>query len=104
MDLGFSGKAFGNLVILMVLLALVAIALITTVAKKRGIDISSNRFQLKLGISCLIICLVPFLFTDRPFLVKIIILLIGLAGGIANFFVIDRMQKFLKDKFIDKKK
>lgn len=100
MELGFSGEAFGHLLLLSVFIALVVIALIFIIAKKRGVDVTSNRFQLKVGISCLIIFgIIPLFFTNDTLITKIIISILGLAGGIANFFAVDKIGRVLKDRF-----
>ena len=100
MELGFSGEAFGHLVLLMVFIALVVIALVFIIAKRRGVDVTSNRFQLKVGIYCLIIFfIIPLFFTSLPLVPKIIISILALAGGLANFFAMDRIGKILKDRF-----
>ena len=105
MKLGFSGHAFDNLLLLSVIVMIIVQVLVNIIAKKRGVDIKSSRFQLRLGLCCgIIFVIIPGLFSDLPIEDKIIASTLALAGGIANFFAVGRMQKLFKERFIDKKK
>jgi hypothetical protein len=99
MKLGFSGEAFGNLLVLLCLIMIAVICLIFFVSYRRGIDITRHQFPLSVGIGCLIIfCIIPFWFSDLSIKWKIIGTILGLSGGIGNYFVIDRMQRAIRER------
>jgi len=105
MKFGFSGDAFGNLIILLTVTALIVIGMIFIIAKKRGVDVTTRSFQLRVGISCgIIFILIPLWFSDLSIKPKIIVTILGLAVGIGNYFAIDRLQKVLREQLGDKKK
>lgn len=104
MKFGFSGEAFGNLIVLDTIIALAIGGIIFIVAHKRGIDVTTRRFQLMLMVSCaLILIIIPLWLTDITIKWKAIITVAGFAAGIGNYFVIDRMQRVLRERLGDKK-
>jgi|SRR5208337_746549 len=104
MKFGFSGEAFGNLIVLNAFLGLILGGIIFIIAHKRGIDITTRRFQLTVGISLLfMLVVIPLLLSDASVKWKIIIAIAALAGGIGNYFGVDMMQRILRGKFGDKK-
>ena len=99
MKLGFSGEAFGNLLVLLCLIMIAVICLIFVVSYRRGIDITRHRFALPVGIGCLIIFIIfPFWLSDLSAMWKIIGTILGLSGGIGNYFAIDRMQRAIRKR------
>ena|SRR5208283_3474688 len=105
MKFGFSGEAFGNLIVLDTIIALVLGGIFFVVAHKRGIDVTTCRFQLTLLVSCaLILIIIPLWLTDISIKWKAILTVAGFAAGIGNYFAIDRMQRVLRERLGDKKK
>jgi predicted RND superfamily exporter protein len=99
MKLGFSGEAFGNLLVLLCLIMIAVICLIYFVSYRRGIDITRNRFVLPFGIGSLIIfCIIPFWFSDLTIKAKIIGTILIISGGIGNYFAIDKMQRAIRER------
>jgi len=105
MKFGFSGEAFGNLLVLLVFIALIIVGVIFIIAHKNGVDVTQRMFQLKVGISgAIIFVIVPLCLSDLTIEWKIIGSIAALAAGIGNYFAVDRLQQVLKEKLGDKKK
>ena len=105
MKLGFSGEGFANLLTMSGLLGTLLVLVIFYVAHRRGIDVRSRRFQFKVLSGILLVFLViPLWFSDLDVLWKLIATIVPLGAGLANYFAIDKMQKVLKDRFVDKKR
>ncbi len=105
MKFGLSGEAFGNLLVLLVCIALIIAGIIFVIAHKHGIDVTQRRFQLRVGISgVMIFVIVPLCLSDLSIAWKIIGLIASLAAGIGNYFAIDRIQQVLREQLQDKKK
>lgn len=105
MKLGFSGEAFGNLILLMAIIVLIVVGIIFFIAHKKGIDVTARSFQLKVGmVSLIIFGVIPFLLTDSTINTKIIGTILALCIAIANYFAIDKMQQKIREHFGDKKK
>ena len=99
MELGFSGEAFSNLLVLSCFIGVVAIFAISYIAKKRGIDANSSRFVLKLGLGfSIIFVVIPLCLSDLSVGDKILASTLALAAGVANFLAIERMKKVFKNK------
>jgi hypothetical protein len=104
MKLGFSGEAFGNLLVLNAFIVIIIVFVAIWIALKRGINIYSTRFQLGLLFGCvLIFCIVPLLLSDLAIKWKIIAAIAALSGGLANFLGTGIMQKTVKEQ-LDKRK
>jgi hypothetical protein len=105
MTLGLSGEAFGNLLVLLAFMALLIVGIIFIIAHKNGIDVTRRGFQLKVGISgIMIFVIVPLCLSDISIEWKIIGSIASLGVGIGNYFAIDQMQWVLKGQFGKKKK
>ena len=99
MKLGFSGEAFGNLLVISGITGIAIMIVIFILAYKRGIDITKHRFALSLVISYGIMFVVaPFWLSDLSVKWKIIGTSLMLAAGIGNYFAIDRMQRAIRKR------
>jgi uncharacterized membrane protein YidH (DUF202 family) len=99
MTIGFSGEAFGNLLVLLTLIGIVFCAIIFYVAHKKGIDVTAQKFQLRVlvGIGSVMIIL-PLCLSDLSFASKVIGSFLAMFGALVNYFGIDRLQNIIKKK------
>lgn len=99
MKFGFSGEAFGNLLVISSFLGIIACAIIFYAAHKKGIDVTSQKFQLKvlIGIGSLLIIL-PLCLSDLSVTSKFFGSFFAMGGALANYFGIDKLQKIIKRK------
>ena len=105
MKLGFSGEGFANLLTLSTLTGALLVFVIFFIAYKRGIEVTSSRFQIKVIVAVVFLFIViPLWFSDLDILWKFIATIVPSAVGAANYFAIDKMQKYLRDHFGDKNK
>jgi len=100
MKLGLSGEAFGNLLVVGGLIGLIICAIIFYIAHKRGIDVTTHAFQLRVlfGFGCVFVVF-PLWLSDLSIEGKIVGSSLAMAGGLANYYGIDRLQKIAKEKF-----
>lgn len=104
MKFGFSGEAFGNLLVLSAFILIIVMGLIFFMAHKRGVDVTKHRFALTVGVCSIIFFgVLPFWLSDLSLKDKIVGTILMLAVGIGNYFAIDRMQRSLRGKFGDKR-
>lgn len=104
MEIGFSGEAFGNLLVLNALILVLFVPLIFYVSHRRGIDITTRRFQLTVGVICLIVfVVVPLLLSDLSIKWKIIASILSVSAGIGNYFAVCGTEQIIK-KHLWKKK
>lgn len=103
MTIGFSGEAFGNLLVLLTFIGIILCAIIFYVAHKKGVDVTKQKFQLRvlIGIGSVLIIL-PLCLSDLSGTSKIIGSILAMAGALANYFGIDRLQKVIKERFTNK--
>jgi hypothetical protein len=105
MKFGFSGEAFGNLLILSAIIMVIVMSTACFIAHKRGVDVTTHRFGLTLLIGCAIIFIViPFWLTDLTIKDKILGTILMFAFGFGNYFAIDRKQRRVWKEMADKKK
>ncbi len=99
MNIGFSGEAFGNLLVLATFVGIIVCAIIFYVAHKKGVDVTTQKFQLRVlvGIGSVLI-IFPLCLSDLSPASKIIGSFLSMAGALANYFGIDRLQKLIKKK------
>ena len=100
MKLGFSGEAFGNLLVISTLVGIISCAIIFFVAHKKGIDVTTHKFQLRVlfGIGCILIIL-PLCLSDLSVISKIIGSFFAMTGALANYFGVGKLQQLVKKKF-----
>jgi hypothetical protein len=100
LKLGFSGEAFSNLLVTLTLLGIISCAIIFFVAHRKGIDVTTHKFQLRvlIGIGCILIVL-PLCLSDLDVISKIIGSFFAMTGALADYFGIDRLQQLIKRKF-----
>lgn len=94
MEFGLSGEAFHNLFVASGVAGIGVMSLIMLIAKRRGVNISSHRFIVTLGMIILLIFVgIPFSLTPEfsP-LQKVGLIGFMLAVGIFHYFAMDRMQ------------
>ena len=100
MSIGFSGEAFGNLLVLSTFVGIFACAIIFYVAHKKGIDVTTQTFQLRVLVGIgLVLIILPLCLSDLNGLSKVIGSFFALSGALANYFGIDRLQKIIKERF-----
>jgi hypothetical protein len=105
MKFGFSGEAFGNLLVLSALVLIAVEGVIFFIAHKKGVDVTKHRFALTVGVSGIVIfAVIPLWFSDLSVKPKIIVTIAALAVGLGNYFAIDRLQKALREQLGDRKK
>ena len=105
MRLGFSGEAFGNLLLLLGMGMLIFITTVSIVAHKKGINVTEKKFMLTLSMgAATIFVVIPLWLTELLFKDKIVISTIATLVGLANYYAIDRTQRALREHFGDKKK
>lgn len=105
MKIGFSGEGFANLITLLTFAAILFYSIFYFIAYKRGINVTSRRFQFKVLTSIVFIfIIIPLWFSDLDVLWKLIATIVPLTAGLLNYFAIDKMQKFLRRTLIDKNK
>jgi hypothetical protein len=105
MKFGFSGEAFGNLMIIGAVIGVLIIFLTSYIAHKRGVDVTTHRFGLTLLIGCAIIFgIIPLWLTKLAVKEKLIVTILAFAFGFCNYFVIDRKQRRVWKEMADKKK
>ena len=100
MKLGFSGEAFGNLLVISTLVGIIACVIIFFVAYKKGKDVTTHKFQLRVlfGIGSILIIL-PLCLSDLSVISKIIGSFFAMTGALANYFGIGKLQQLVKKKF-----
>jgi len=99
MKFGFSGEAFGNLLVLSSFVAAIVISAVVIIAYKRGVDVEKHSFALPLLVSCIFIFIIlPFWLSDLSITWKMIGTFLMLCGGLGNYFAIDRMQRMLRKR------
>ena len=99
MKFGFSGEAFGNLLVLSCLVASIVIIVVVIIAYKRGIAVEKHSFGLTLLLSCgFVFVILPFWLSDLSITWKMIGTFLMLCGGLGNYFAIDRMQRMLRKR------
>lgn len=104
MNIGFSGEAFGNLLILSAIISLVGGLIVFIVAKRKGIDVTTRSFQLSVGLSLLIVLgIIPLWLTDLTVKQKTVVTILALVTGVGNYFAVDRMQRVLREQSESKK-
>ncbi len=105
MELGFSGEAFGNLLVLDAFVSIPLIFAAILIANRRGVDVTARRFQVKAIIACAIIFLIiPFSLCDLSLWSKIEGIALSLAVGVGNYIGIGKMRRVLWGDSVDKKK
>ncbi|MGC9964111.1 MAG: hypothetical protein ABSE08_01775 [Syntrophobacteraceae bacterium] len=98
MKLGFSGEAFGNLLIVSGVLGLITLGIVFFIAHKRGINIATRKFALSTGVGAAIVfAIIPLWLTNISIKFKVVGSALALAVGIGNYFAIDRAQRVLRD-------
>jgi|SRR5208283_1911863 len=96
MKFGFSGEAFGNLMVLDGIITVIVIPVFYFIARRRGVDIASRRLQIKvLIIWAIIFGFPPLWLSDLTIKQKTIVTVLALAGGAANYFGLDMMKRKL---------
>ena len=100
MKIVFSGEAFSNLLVTLTLLGIISCAIIFFVAHRKGIDVTTHKFQLRvlIGIGCTLIIL-PLCLSDLSVTSKIIGSFFAMAGALTDYFGLDRLQQIIKGKF-----
>jgi hypothetical protein len=80
--------------------------IILNALKRKGVDIRSNKIILKTAIPVmLLIVFLPIWFLDDvPLHIKIIAALLGVIGGVANLFTVDRTGSALRKQLRIKSK
>ncbi len=105
MELGFSGAGFGNLLVLDTFVALLFIGLIVFISYRRGVDITTHRFQITvLTIVVTVFLIIPFSLCDLSVWSKIEIIALAVAVIVGNYIGIDKMRRVLWGDSVDKKK
>jgi hypothetical protein len=105
MNLGFSGESFGNLLVLDTFIAFLFIGLIGFISHKRGVDVTTHRFQIKvLTVAVTIFLIIPFSLCDLSVKSKIIGIALILAAIVGNYIGFDKMRRVLWGDSVDKKK
>jgi|SRR5208283_977440 len=105
MKIGFSGEAFGNLLVLSGIIMIIVIPLIFSVARRRGVDITNRSWQIKVTLMIVIIFgVIPLWLSDMSIKDRVIVTILASAVAAANFLGVDTMQRILRDKFGVKKK
>ena len=105
MKLGFSGEAFGNLLVLDALVSIPVILAVFIIAHKRGVDVTTPRFQIRVFItSIFILGIIPLSLCDLSLWSKIKIITLASAVGVGNYIGIDKMRRVLWGDSVDKKK
>jgi len=100
MSFGFSGESFVNLLVLSTIIAILIVFIVFYCADKKGIDINSRFFQLKIGITCaFIFVIIPLCLSDLDMKWKLIGSILSLTAGVGNYFGIDKIQMALKEQF-----
>jgi hypothetical protein len=90
------GNSISNILGVGVVLSVFVIIVIYVIAYKKGIDLSSGKCVISIGLGCLIVfCILPLWLTNMPIYLKIIITIASVAAGISNFFVVDKVSKFI---------
>jgi|SRR5208337_4916796 len=93
MKFGFSGEAFGNLLVLNAIIVVIGLCAFFFIAHRRGVDVSSRRLHLKvLIVSVGVFLIIPLWLTDLTIKWKAIITLAGVAAGAANYFGLDMIK------------
>ena len=105
MEFGFSGKAFGNLLLILAFVAVITSFGAFKLLQKRGIDTTKRSVGLIISLSCFFVFIViPFWLTNLTLKQKAIVTILALAVSVGNYFAIGRVQKVLREQLGDKKK
>lgn len=92
-----SGDTFAIVILIGTVLYLIAGAIIFITANKKGIDVSKNRFDLRVGLSLIaIFMIIPILLSDMSFPHKIFVSITGVAVALGHYFAVDKISKWLK--------
>src|SRR5208337_279511 len=105
MKIGFSGEAYGNLIVLCAIIGSMVIIAFYYMARRRGVDITNRRLQIKVTTMIVIIFgVIPLWLSDMSIKDRVIVTILASAVAAANFLGVDTMQRILRDKFGVKKK
>jgi acyl-CoA synthetase (AMP-forming)/AMP-acid ligase II len=100
LELGFSGKGFGHLLLLLGFVTLIVIFATFAIAKTRGVDTTTHRFILMVAVPCLVLFgLIPLWFTDISIGGKVLGTVLALGVAIFNYFGTERLQKKMAKPF-----
>lgn len=95
-----SDETFGNILMYGLLIILPLEFFLIKWLKSKGVDINNKAIQIKVGLGfAVIFAVIPLLFTQIPLVIKLIITVIAIVCGLANYYTIDKAQKALRDKF-----
>ena len=103
MDVTLSREAIENCIIAWISLGMIGMALTAYIAHKRGKDITTHKFQLKLllGFGYFFVIL-PLFLSNLKLWQKIIVSIVAISGALLHYFGIDRLQKTIKNKYSKK--
>ncbi len=105
MELGFSGAGFGNLLVLDTFVAGALILAVFIIAHRRGVDVTTHRFQITVFAAVAIIfIIIPFSLCDLSVGSKITGIALMVAVGVGQYIGIDKMRRVLWGDSVDKKK
>lgn len=105
MKLGFSGEAFGNLLVVAALVSGALIIPVFIIAHRRGVDVTTHRFQIKVFVAAaMIFVIIPFSLCDLSVGSKITGIALMVAVGVGQYIGIDKMRRVLWGDSVDKKK
>ena len=104
MDVGFSGKAFDNILLIALVLSIAVYLGAFAICYKMRIDVTKPRFVIALSLSCGFVFIIPlFWFTRIPTGYKIAITIIAPALSVANYLAINRRGLALRQNLMEKK-
>ena len=95
MEIGLSGKGFGNWLILAVIISVAVSFIAVVVARRMRVDITKFSFQMPLIMALvLFLIMIPFWLTEIDMMSKIIVSIIAILVGVVNYLFLNKAQAF----------
>ncbi len=101
METGLSKEAFGNLLFICAIIGIIVVFVICYIAHKKGIDITSIKFQMKVlfGVG-LIFGIFPLMLSNLSLKHKVIGSSLAFIGGLINYLGVGRLQQIFKKRLL----